>query len=85
LWRAVDQHGLVLAILVLDRRNRWAAGTFRRRVVDGCGARPRVLITDRLASYRPAKRRVRPGVEHRRPKGLNNRAEMAWSQPTTFA
>src|SRR5262249_34134249 len=39
------------------------------------GYRPRVVITDRLASYPPALRRVLPGVEHRRHKRLNNRAE----------
>jgi putative transposase len=36
---------------------------------------PRVLITDKLASYGVARRRVMPGVEHRRSKYLNNRAE----------
>src|SRR5689334_20262634 len=36
---------------------------------------PRVMITDKLASYRAAKREIMPGVEHRQHKGLNNRAE----------
>ncbi len=75
LWRAVDQEGVVLDILVQSRRNQEAAETFLRRVVDGCGYAPRVVITDKLASYSPAVRRVLPGVEHRRHKGLNNRAE----------
>jgi putative transposase len=76
LWRAVDQEGLVLAILVPARRSRQAAATFLRRVLVGCGnRRPRVIITDKLASYPPAIRRVLPGVEHRRHKRLNNRAE----------
>ncbi len=75
MWRAVDQEGMVLDILVQERRNRKAAETFLRQVVDGCGARPRVIITDKLASYPPAMRRVLPGAEHRRHKGLNNRAE----------
>jgi putative transposase len=34
-----------------------------------------VVITDKLASYPPALRRVLPDTEHRRHKGLNNRAE----------
>ena len=34
-----------------------------------------MVVTDKLASYPPALRRVLPGVEHRRHKGLNNRAE----------
>jgi putative transposase len=75
LWRAVDQDGVVLDILVQRRRNQEAAETFLRRVVGGCGYRPRVVLTDKLASYPPAVRRVLPGVEHRRHKGLNNRAE----------
>jgi putative transposase len=85
LWRAVDQDGIVLDILVQSRRNQEAAEALLRRLVEGQGYRPRVVITDKLASYPPALRRVLPGVEHRRHKGLNNRAEMAWSQPTTFA
>src|SRR5207302_7986002 len=36
---------------------------------------PRVMITDKLASYGAAKREVMPGIEHRQHKGLNNRAE----------
>jgi putative transposase len=77
LWRApaVDQDGMVLDILVQARRNQPAAERFLRQVVDGCGSRPRVVITDKLASYPPALRRVLPGVEHRRHKRLNNRAE----------
>ena len=85
LWRAVDQDGVVLDILVQERRNQEAAETFLRRVVEGQGYQPRVVITDKLASYPPAVRRVLPGVEHRRHKGLNNRAEVAWLQRTTFA
>jgi putative transposase len=34
-----------------------------------------VVITDKLSSYRPALRRILPNVDHRRHKGLNNRAE----------
>ena len=74
-WRAVDQEGIVLDILVQSRRNQEAAEAFLRRVVDGCGYQPRVIITDKLASYPPAVRRVLPQTEHRRHKGLNKRAE----------
>ena len=42
---------------------------------------PRVLITDKLASYGAAKREELPSVEHRQHKGLNNRAENS-HQPT---
>jgi putative transposase len=76
LWRAVDQHGVVLDILVQERRDQVAAERFLRRVLDGeGGSEPRVVITDKLASYPPAIRRALPHAEHRRHKGLNNRAE----------
>jgi putative transposase len=75
LWRAVDRDGLVLDLLVQKRRNQEAAERFLRRVLDGEEQAPRVVVTDKLASYPPALRRVLPGVEHRRHNGLNNRAE----------
>ena len=53
LWRAVDQDGMGLDILVQERRNRTAAETCLRRVVDGCGVPPRVVVTDTRASYPP--------------------------------
>jgi putative transposase len=49
--------------------------TFLRRVLAAAGFEPRVFITDKLASYPPALRPVLPTTEHRRHKGLNNRAE----------
>jgi putative transposase len=66
---------VVLDILVQSRRNQEAAEVFLRRLVDGRGYAPRVVITDKLASYPPAVRRVLPGAEHRRHKRSNNRAE----------
>ncbi len=75
LWRAVDQNGVVLDILVQSRRDQHAAERFLRQVVDGVGYEPRVVITDKLASYPSAIRTVLPNSEHRRHKGLNNRAE----------
>jgi len=81
LWRAVDQDGVVLDILVQRRRNKAAAKKFFRKLLKGLRYTPRVLITDRLASYGAARRDVLPSVEHRRHKGLNNRAENS-HQPT---
>jgi putative transposase len=81
LWRAVDKYGIVLDILVKPRRDQNAAETFLRRVLAAAGSEPRVVITDKLASYPPAIRRVLPTAEHRRHKGLNNRAENS-HQPT---
>jgi putative transposase len=81
LWRAVDQHRVVLDILVQSRRNAKAAERLLRKLLKKQGATPRVMITNKLASYAAAKRGVMPGVEHRQHKGLNNRAENSY-QPT---
>jgi putative transposase len=81
LWRAVDQHGNVLDILVQSRRNTHAAKRFFRKLLKGLQYVPRVIITDKLKSYGAAKREILPGVEHRQHKGLNNRAENS-HQPT---
>ena len=75
LWRAVDQHGTVLDILVTTRRDTRAATRFFRKLLKGLGYVPRVLITDKLRSYGAARRRVLRSVEHRQSKYLNNRAE----------
>ena len=81
LWRAVDQTGMVLDILVQSRRDTRAAKRLLCKLLKRQTGPPRVMITDKLASYRAAKRRVMPSVEHRKHKGLNNRAENS-HQPT---
>ena len=81
LWRAVDQDGTVLDILVQRRRNKQAAKKFFRKLLKGCQYVPRVIITDKLKSYGAAKREILPGVEHRQHRYLNNRAEDS-HQPT---
>ena len=75
LWRAVDQQGFVLDVLIQSRRDKRAARRLLRKLLKKQGRPPRVLITDKLASYPAAKKELLPGVEHRRHKGLNNRAE----------
>src|SRR5919199_2015466 len=75
LWRAVDQDGIVLDLLVQERRDQAAAERFLRHLLRSCEYEPRVVITDKLASYVPAIKRVLPRTEHRRHKRLNNRAE----------
>jgi putative transposase len=81
LWRAVDQDGNVLDILVQSRRNKQAAKRFFRKLLKELQYVPRVIITDKLKSYGAAKREILPGVEHRQHKGLNHRAEHS-HQPT---
>jgi putative transposase len=81
LWRAVDQDGFVLDVLVQSRRDKKAAKRLLRKLLKRQTRVPRVMITDKLASYTAAKADVMPSVEHRRHKGLNNRAENS-HQPT---
>ncbi len=81
LWRAVDQHGVVLDILVQPKRDRFAAIRLFRRLLRATGRKPRVIITDKLRSYAVAKRMVMPDVAHRQHRYLNNRAENS-HQPT---
>jgi putative transposase len=75
LWRAVDQHGVVLDILVQDRRNATAAKRFFKRLLAGLKFKPRRIVTDGLRSYGVAWREVLPEVRHRTSRYLNNRAE----------
>src|SRR5215216_6899802 len=81
LWRAVDQQGNVLDILVQRRRDKRAAKKFFRKLLKGLMYVPRVIVTDKLKSYGAAKREILPGVEHRQHRYLNNRAENS-HQPT---
>jgi putative transposase len=81
LWRAVDQDGHVLDILVQSHRNKKAAKKFFRKLLKRLTYVPRVIITDKLKSYGAAKRDILPGVEHRQHRYLNNRAENS-HQPT---
>ena len=81
LWRAVDQDGTVLDILVQSRRDAKAAKRFMAKLMKKQCRVPRVLVTDKCRSYGPAHRELMPSVEHRSHKGLNNRAENS-HQPT---
>src|SRR5436305_14012641 len=75
LWRAVDQHGVVLDILVQPKRDRFAAIRLFRRLLRATGRKPRVIITDQRRIYGAAKRLVIPRDAHRQHPYLNNRAE----------
>ena len=81
LWRAVDQDGDVLDILVQSHRNKRAAKKFFRKLLKGLHYVPRVIITDKLKSYSAAGAEIMPSVEHRRDKWQNNRCENS-HQPT---
>ena len=81
LWRAVDQNGTVLDILIQSRRNAKAATKFFRKLLKGLRYVPKVIVTDKLPSSTVAHREIMPSVEHRRSTYLNNRAEQS-HQPT---
>jgi putative transposase len=81
LWRAVDQDGNVLDILVQHRRDKQAAKKFFRKLLKGLTYVPRVIVTDKLKSYGAARREILPGVAHRQHRYLNNRVENS-HQPT---
>ncbi len=81
LWRAVDQDGDTINILVQRRRNQRAAERFFRRILKGQGGEPRWLVTDKLRSYDAAHRTVMPTVSHINHVYANNRAEVS-HQPT---
>jgi transposase-like protein len=62
LWRAVDQSGYVLDILVQRRRDAAAAKKFLQKLLKGLTYVPRVIVTDKLRSYGAAKQEILPSV-----------------------
>jgi putative transposase len=75
LWRAVDQNGFVLDVLVQRRRDSRAAQRLMTKLLKSAVTPPRVMVTDTLRSYGAARAKLGLRVEHRQHKGLNNRAE----------
>jgi len=72
LWRAIDQDGEVIDILVQPRRDRRAAERFFRRLLRGQGREPLHIITDRLRSYSAAIRTSFCNVAHTTESYANN-------------
>ncbi len=77
----MDQHGVVLDILVQSSRSAKSAKRLLRKLLKKQGITPRVMITDKLESYVSDKREIMPSVGQRQHRGLNNRAENS-HQPT---
>ncbi len=77
LWRAVDQDGDVIDILVQRRRNARAAKHFFAKALKGQGDAPKRLTTDKLSSYPPAIREVMAETVHDTSQYANNRAELS--------
>ncbi len=85
LWRATDEHGAELDILLQKKRDKAAAGRFFRRILRTCPASLKI-ITDQLRSYVAARREIAElvGVRHafvRAAARVNNRTENS-HQPT---
>ena len=76
LWRAVDDEGEVLDVLVQKRRNKAAALKLLRKLLRNQGIHPETITTDKLSSYRAAAKVLGLTGQHR-PGGMreNNRAE----------
>jgi putative transposase len=77
LWRAVDQDGDVIDILVQRYRNGRAAKRFFRGLLKGQGSKPWQLVTDKLRSYGAAQRNIMPSVDHNTERYANNLAEVS--------
>ena len=75
LWRAVDDEGTVLDVVVQRRRNTKAATRLLRKLLKNQGVRPTKIVTDRLGSYGAALKLL--GLKHLQDVGgrKNNRAE----------
>ena len=74
LWRAVDHEGEVLEVFVTKRWDRRAALQFLRRAMKRHG-QPKVIVMDRLRSYRAAMNVIGNGADQECGRWLNNRAE----------
>jgi putative transposase len=81
LWRAVDQDGEVVDVLLQERRDAAAARHFFRHVLAHLGGEPRAIVTDKLGSYAVALRELLPSAAHDTRRYANNRAELS-HQPT---
>jgi transposase-like protein len=81
LWRAVDDEGEVLDLLVQRRRNKAAAEKLMRKLLKKQGFAPAVLVTDKLRSYGAARSEIGLSARHEQGLRKNNRAENS-HQPT---
>ena len=74
LWRAVDHEGEVLEVFATKQRDRKAALRFLKRAMKRYGG-PKVIVTDRLKSYRAAMKVISNAAAQTCGQWLNNRAE----------
>ena len=81
LWRAVDDEGEVLDVLLQSKRDKRAATTFLHKAIKRAGSVPEVIVSDKWKPTGAAIRSVAPIAIHLKGKRLNNRAENS-HQPT---
>lgn len=81
LWRAVDDEGEVLDILVQSKREKKAALKLLRKLLKRQGYVPNAIVTDWLRSYGAALRELNLADRHVTGGRSNNRAEVS-HQPT---
>lgn len=77
LWRAVDQDGDVVDILMQKHKDKRAAGRFFKKLMKGQGRSARQIVTDRLPSYGAARKATMPTSMHICDRYANNRAEVS--------
>jgi len=77
LWRAVDQDGDVLDILVQKRKDKQSAVRFFKKLMKGQGCSARKIATDKLPSYGAARKEIMPTSMHCHERYANNRAEVS--------
>jgi putative transposase len=81
LWRAVDQDGAVVDVLLQAKRDGAAAKRFFKRLLRSHGDESRKIVTDKLRSYGAAHRDLIPETIHVTDRYANNRAEQS-HEPT---
>lgn len=77
LWRAVDQDGDLVDVLIQSKRNTKAAKHFLKRALKSVGQSPRKIVTDKLKSYKAASREMSASWIHDTDQYSNNRAEQS--------
>ena len=80
LWRAIDQDGEVVDVLLQTRRNTQAAMRFFKRILKSAGCSPHTIVTDKLRSYGAAQREMGGAWEHDTSQYSNNRCEQSHRQ-----
>ena len=75
LWRAIDQNGEVLDVLVQAKRDKRAALKLMRKLLRKHDLAPRTIVTDKWRAYAAAFRDLGLNARHHQAKWKNNRIE----------